>query len=280
MLRRWATPDWQWTHLPFGEFRNAVTAARLARMGVRKGYPDFALFCLDGRVAFLEVKRPGGRLSEDQQRIADHMRRAGAVSFALAYQKHNAAQAEYDRLAALGSPEAPEILPGGIMSTDAMPRFMDTSKFSLGSPNDPISLGAFPSGHWRRFRLVPVQGPHYPDPRHHFRPVALGDQRQHFHRGLPFGSTVLRFRQFGDESGGVPQRQELAPVRQDDRVDEPRGPGHLTGTHAGLRKHRSHFRAALATGGAEVRLDVRQPHMIRPAVCADRDVMAASVIRQ
>jgi len=45
-----------------------------------------------------------------------------------------------------------------------------------------------------------------------------------------------------------------------------------------LRKHRSHFRAALAAGGAEVRLDVRQPHMIRPAVCADRDVMAAAMI--
>jgi hypothetical protein len=26
---------------------------------------------------FLEIKRPSGRLSEDQQRIADHMRRAG-----------------------------------------------------------------------------------------------------------------------------------------------------------------------------------------------------------
>ena len=26
---------------------------------------------------FLEIKRPGGKLSPDQQRIADHMRRAG-----------------------------------------------------------------------------------------------------------------------------------------------------------------------------------------------------------
>src|SRR5258705_8657809 len=95
---------------------------------------------------------------------------AGAVSFALAYQKHNAAQAEYDRLAALGSPEAPEILPGGIMSTDAMPRFMDTSKFSLGSPNDPISLGAFPSGHWRR--LYARSRPSYRVPR--FCPVGAG----------------------------------------------------------------------------------------------------------
>jgi len=35
--------------------------------------------------------------------------RAGQISSALADQKHNAAQAEYDRLAALISPEAPEI---------------------------------------------------------------------------------------------------------------------------------------------------------------------------
>jgi hypothetical protein len=77
VLRRWTCPDWQWTHLPFGELRSTATAARLARMGVRRGYPDFALFCIDGRVCFLELKRPGGRLSPDQQRIADHMRRAG-----------------------------------------------------------------------------------------------------------------------------------------------------------------------------------------------------------
>jgi hypothetical protein len=50
----------------------------------------------------------------------------------LARKQHNAAQAEYDRSAALGSPEAPEILPGGIMSADAMQRFMDISKFILG----------------------------------------------------------------------------------------------------------------------------------------------------
>ena len=50
------------------------------------------------------------------------------ISSALADQKHNAAQAEYDRLAALVSPEAPEI-PGGIMSADPMPRFMDASIF-------------------------------------------------------------------------------------------------------------------------------------------------------
>ena len=77
VLKRWSLPNWEWVHLPFGEFRTAATAGRLARMGVRKGYPDFALFCVDGTVAFLEVKKPGGKLTEDQQRIADHLKRAG-----------------------------------------------------------------------------------------------------------------------------------------------------------------------------------------------------------
>ena len=45
--------------------------------GTRRGWPDFQIFQADGRCAFLEVKRPGGRLSPDQQRIADHMKRAG-----------------------------------------------------------------------------------------------------------------------------------------------------------------------------------------------------------
>lgn len=33
VLRRWSLPNWQWVHLPFGEYRTAATAGRLARMG-------------------------------------------------------------------------------------------------------------------------------------------------------------------------------------------------------------------------------------------------------
>lgn len=46
-------------------------------MGTRRGWPDFQIFHADGRVCFLELKRAGGRLSPDQQRIADHLKRAG-----------------------------------------------------------------------------------------------------------------------------------------------------------------------------------------------------------
>ena len=77
VLRRWSLPGVEWTHFPAGELRTAATAGKLARMGLRRGFADFLIFHADGRVMFLEIKRSGGRLSEDQRRIADHMKRAG-----------------------------------------------------------------------------------------------------------------------------------------------------------------------------------------------------------
>jgi hypothetical protein len=77
VLRRWSLADVEWTHVPLGEHRTAATAGRLGRMGVRRGWADFQLLHADGRVLFVEVKRPGGRLSADQERIAAHMRKAG-----------------------------------------------------------------------------------------------------------------------------------------------------------------------------------------------------------
>ena len=77
VLRRWSLPGVEWTHFPAGELRTAATAGRLARLGTRRGWADFQIFHADGRVMFLEVKRPGGRLSPDQQRIGDHLKKAG-----------------------------------------------------------------------------------------------------------------------------------------------------------------------------------------------------------
>jgi hypothetical protein len=59
------------------ELRTAATAGKLARMGTRRGYPDFMIFHADGRVDFLEVKRPGGKLTSDEAHIAARMIRAG-----------------------------------------------------------------------------------------------------------------------------------------------------------------------------------------------------------
>jgi hypothetical protein len=75
VLHRWCHPDWRYTHLPLGEYRTPATAARLARMGVTRGWPDFMFFsCNTGDlVHFLELKRVGGRLSEDQEEIARHL---------------------------------------------------------------------------------------------------------------------------------------------------------------------------------------------------------------
>ena len=77
VLRRWALPGVEWTHFPAGEYRTDATAGRLQRMGTRRGWADFQIFHADGRVCFLEVKRRGGRLSDDQRRIAGHMIEAG-----------------------------------------------------------------------------------------------------------------------------------------------------------------------------------------------------------
>jgi hypothetical protein len=84
LLRRCAKPTWLWTHLPFGEarpaeFRNGVRVSyageRLKRMGVRPGWPDFALLgpkddAPHPGIHFLELKRKGGRLSEHQAGFA------------------------------------------------------------------------------------------------------------------------------------------------------------------------------------------------------------------
>jgi hypothetical protein len=76
-LRRWASPNWVWTHIPLGEDRSAVTGARLKRMGANPGWPDFLLIAPRDhaprwcrRPHFLELKRHGGRLTEAQAGFA------------------------------------------------------------------------------------------------------------------------------------------------------------------------------------------------------------------
>jgi len=53
----------------------------------------------------------------------------------------------------------------------------------------------------------------------------------------------------------------------------------LADAHPGRREIRPHVGAALAASCAyELRLEIRQPNIIRPSVTADRDVMGALVI--
>jgi hypothetical protein len=70
VLARWSMPYWKWTHLPMGEYRPPVTAARLKRAGVAPGWPDFILISPQARVHFLELKRRGNTLSEAQREFA------------------------------------------------------------------------------------------------------------------------------------------------------------------------------------------------------------------
>jgi hypothetical protein len=55
----------------------SLTGARLQRMGLNTGFPDFQFFHIAGRCAFLELKREGLTLDEGQEKIAKHLQQAG-----------------------------------------------------------------------------------------------------------------------------------------------------------------------------------------------------------
>jgi hypothetical protein len=67
LLRRYARPEWRWSHFPAGELRGVVTGARLKRMGLQRGWPDIQLVSPNGCFHALELKRIGETLTEDQE---------------------------------------------------------------------------------------------------------------------------------------------------------------------------------------------------------------------
>jgi hypothetical protein len=71
ILERWLSEGWQFNHIASGEYRTPATAARLKRLGVRPGWPDFILLSPAGVPFFLELKRRGGALSEAQRDFAN-----------------------------------------------------------------------------------------------------------------------------------------------------------------------------------------------------------------
>jgi hypothetical protein len=84
---------------------------------------------------------------------------------------------------------------------------------------------------------VTVQGSHDADPRKHRRPAFRCEQDQRFHRRLPFRRLVLGFRQPGDVGPGILERDELAAVRQDDRILECSLPAARSGTRLPIMRH-------------------------------------------
>src|SRR5215831_6666467 len=75
-LRLRAKPDVLWLHVPNGGTRDIREAARFKRMGVLAGASDL-LFWHRGNSFALELKSPGGRLSEAQLEFLTRFNDAG-----------------------------------------------------------------------------------------------------------------------------------------------------------------------------------------------------------
>jgi len=78
-LRLRAKPDVLWTHPPNGERRDKITGAKLRSMGVLAGAADLLLWHRGNSFA-LELKAPGGRLSEAQLEFLARFNDAGGHS--------------------------------------------------------------------------------------------------------------------------------------------------------------------------------------------------------
>jgi hypothetical protein len=81
MLRLILRPDVIMRHYPAGEHRDPRTAAKLKAMGVLPGCADLEFFYHGPRILFLELKRPGGKLSEAQVGFALAVKLLGAEYF-------------------------------------------------------------------------------------------------------------------------------------------------------------------------------------------------------
>jgi hypothetical protein len=75
-LRLRAAPGVLWLHCPNGERRDARTGAKLKYMGLLAGAADLLLWHRGASFA-LELKRPGGRLSDAQREFAARFADAG-----------------------------------------------------------------------------------------------------------------------------------------------------------------------------------------------------------
>jgi hypothetical protein len=64
-------------HVPNGGFRRPIEAAILKSLGVAPGIPDI-IAIKDGRTYGLELKAPGGRLTDTQRAAHEALRAAGA----------------------------------------------------------------------------------------------------------------------------------------------------------------------------------------------------------
>jgi hypothetical protein len=71
-------PDTFFWHTPNGGKRHIAEAAKFKAMGVVAGVPDI-LILKGGRLYALELKAPGGRLSDAQRKVGALMEKCGAT---------------------------------------------------------------------------------------------------------------------------------------------------------------------------------------------------------
>ncbi len=74
-----------WTHFPAGEKRTAKTGAKLKRMGLKPGWPDFQFVVpvrigqgTTGRYVGIEIKKKGGAQRASQKIVEAQLRNTGA----------------------------------------------------------------------------------------------------------------------------------------------------------------------------------------------------------
>lgn len=72
-----AEPGVHWFAVPNGENRDAITGARLKRMGVKRGEPDIVILH-NKRAIGLELKAEKGRTSPEQKAVAEAWTLAGS----------------------------------------------------------------------------------------------------------------------------------------------------------------------------------------------------------
>lgn len=73
--------DWM-HHSPNGGQRSAATGARLKAAGTRRGFPDLCWYIRRGEFSGLaiELKAPGGRVTNEQTHWLDHLASEGWVT--------------------------------------------------------------------------------------------------------------------------------------------------------------------------------------------------------
>jgi hypothetical protein len=83
LLRKHCLPGWKWRHIN-AKAMDAREGAIMKRMGVNPGWPDFVLFGPEAFPHFLELKRPGEELTDEQEEFQYWACRALHASYAVA----------------------------------------------------------------------------------------------------------------------------------------------------------------------------------------------------